>query len=109
MAKYVLQELPEELTDGKKVVFPKMQTYSLDDYETVVKHMHDCDGTFSEGVIRGVFSAFMSAMKIWMPMATLSRSTGWACFCCRWTSTLHRPWQSPAQGVGCPHLLNGCE
>ncbi len=68
MAKYILQELPEEMTDGKKVVFPKMKTYSLHDYETVVRHIHDCDSTFSEGVIRGVLNAFMSAMKIWMPM-----------------------------------------
>ena len=29
MAKYVLQELPGEMTDGKKIVYPKMQTYSL--------------------------------------------------------------------------------
>ena len=36
MAKYVLQELPGEMTDGKKIVFPKMQTYSLHDYETVI-------------------------------------------------------------------------
>lgn len=68
MAKYILQELPEEMTDGKKVVFPKMKTYSLHDYETVVRHIHDCDSTFSEGVIRGVLNAFVSAMKIWMPM-----------------------------------------
>ena len=39
MANYILQELPEDLSDGKKVVFPKMQTYSLHDYETVLKHM----------------------------------------------------------------------
>ena len=41
MANYVLQELPEELADGKKIVFPKMQTYSLHDYETVIKHMRE--------------------------------------------------------------------
>lgn len=68
MAKYILQELPEEMTDGKKVMFPKMKTYSLHDYETVVRHIHACDSTFSEGVIRGVLNAFTSAMKIWMPM-----------------------------------------
>ncbi len=68
MAKYILQELPDEMTDGKKVMFPKMKTYSLHDYETVVRHIHDCDSTFSEGVIRRVLNAFTSAMKIWMPM-----------------------------------------
>ena len=39
MPKYILQELPEEMTDGKKIVFPKMQTYTLHDYETVIQHM----------------------------------------------------------------------
>ena len=34
MANFVLQELPDEMTDGKKIVYPKMQTYSLHDYET---------------------------------------------------------------------------
>ena len=26
MANFVLQELPDEMTDGKKIVYPKMQT-----------------------------------------------------------------------------------
>jgi hypothetical protein len=29
------------MTNGKKIVFPKMQTYTLHDYETVIQHMHD--------------------------------------------------------------------
>ena len=68
MAKYVLQELPEEMSDGKKIVYPKMQTYSLHDFETVIEHMHDYAGSFSEGMIRGVFDALVSVMKSWMPM-----------------------------------------
>ena len=68
MPKYILQELPEEMTDGKKIVFPKMQTYSLHDYETVIEHMHDYAGSFSEGMIRGVFDALVSVMESWMPM-----------------------------------------
>ena len=68
MAKYVLQELPEEMSDGKKIVYPKMQTYSLHDYETVIQHMHDYAGSFSEGTIKGVFDALVSVMKSWMPM-----------------------------------------
>ena len=68
MAKYVLQELPGEMTDGKKIVFPKMQTYSLHDYETVIQHMRDYAASFSEGMIRGVFDALVSVMKSWMPM-----------------------------------------
>ena len=68
MPKYVLQELPEEMTDGKKIVYPKMQTYSLHDYETLIEHMRDYAGSFSEGTIKGVFDALLSVMKSWMPM-----------------------------------------
>jgi len=68
MPKYILQELPEEMTDGKKIVFPKMQTYTLHDYETVIQHMRDYAGSFSEGTIRGVFDTLASVMVSWMPM-----------------------------------------
>ena len=68
MPKYILQELPGEMTDGKKIVFPKMQTYTLHDYETVIQHMRDYAGSFSEGTIRGVFDALVSVMENWMPM-----------------------------------------
>jgi len=68
MPKYILQELPEEMTDGKKIVYPKMQTYSLHDYETVIEHMRDYAGSISEGMIKAVFDALVSTMKSWMPM-----------------------------------------
>ena len=68
MPKYILQELPEEMTDGKKIVYPKMQTYSLHDYETVIEHMRDYAGSVSEGMIKAVFDALVSTMKSWMPM-----------------------------------------
>ena len=68
MPKYVLQELPGEMTDGKTIVYPKMQTYTLHDYKTVIEHMHDYAGSFSEGMIRGVIDALVSVMKSWMPM-----------------------------------------
>ena len=68
MAKYILQELPGEMTDGKKIVYPKMQTYSLHDYETVIEHMRDYAGSISDGMIRAVFDALVSVMKSWMPM-----------------------------------------
>jgi predicted histone-like DNA-binding protein len=68
MPKYILQELPGEMTDGKKIVFPKMQTYTLHDYETVIQHMRDYAGSFSEGTIRGVFDTLASVMVSWMPM-----------------------------------------
>ena len=68
MPKYILQELPGEMTDGKKIVFPKMQTYSLHDYETVIEHMRDYAGSISEGMIKAVFDALVAVMKSWMPM-----------------------------------------
>ena len=68
MPKYILLELPGEMTDGKKIVYPKMQTYSLHDYETVIEHMRDYAGSISDGMIRAVFDALVSVMKSWMPM-----------------------------------------
>jgi nucleoid DNA-binding protein len=68
MANYVLQELPEEMTDGRKVLFPRMQTYTLHDFDTVLKHMHTYAGSFSEGMMRAVIDALIETMKSWMPM-----------------------------------------
>ena len=34
MARYILQKHPNGLTDGKKVIYPKMQTYSMHDFDT---------------------------------------------------------------------------
>jgi predicted histone-like DNA-binding protein len=68
MANYTLQELPEKMADGKKIVFPKMQTYSLHDYETVIKHMRTYAGSVSDGLIRAVFDALVSTMQSWMPL-----------------------------------------
>ena len=68
MANYILKEMAEGMADGHKTLYPKMQTYSLHDYETVIEHMRDYAGSFSEGTIRGVFDALASVMKSWMPM-----------------------------------------
>ena len=68
MANFVLQELPEEMSEGKKVVFPKMQTYSLHNYETVIKHMRTYAGSISDGLIRAVLDALVSTMQSWMPL-----------------------------------------
>jgi len=68
MANFVLQELPEEMSEGKKVVFPKMQTYSLHDYDTVIKHMRTYAGSISDGLIRAVLDALVSTMQSWMPL-----------------------------------------
>ena len=68
MANFVLQELPEEMSEGKKVVFPKMLTYSLHDYDTVIKHMRTYAGSISDGLIRAVLDALVSTMQSWMPL-----------------------------------------
>lgn len=68
MANFVLQELDEGMGDGKKHVFPKMQTYTLHDYDTVLEHMKDYAGSFSEGTMRAVFDALVETMKSWMPL-----------------------------------------
>lgn len=68
------------MTDGKKIVFPKMQTYSLHDYDTVIKHMRDYAGNFSEGMIRGVFDALVSVMESWMPLGHTIKIDGLGVF-----------------------------
>ena len=68
MANFVLQELAEGMKDGKKTVFPKMQIYSLHDFETVLKHMQTYAGNFSEGSMRAVIDALVSTMISWMPL-----------------------------------------
>ena len=68
MPNYVLQEMSEEMGDGKKKVYPRMQTYSLHDFNTVIRHMRDYSGSFSEGTIRGVLDALVTTMKSWMPL-----------------------------------------
>ena len=80
MPNYILKELNEEMTDGRKVVFPKMQTYSLHDYETVLKHMQTYLGNFSEGTMRAVIDALVDAMKSWMPMGHSMKIDGLGTF-----------------------------
>jgi len=68
MANYILQKLPEGMKEGEKVVYPKMQTYTLHDYETVLKHMHTYAANISEGTMRAVLEALTETMKSWMPL-----------------------------------------
>ena len=68
MANYVLKELHKEMGNGKKPVYPKIQTYSLHDYETVIEHMRVYTGNLSEGTIRAVIDALVQTMKSWMPL-----------------------------------------
>lgn len=68
MANYYLQKLPKGMKEGENVVFPRMQTYTLHDYETVLKHMHTYSGSIGEGTMRAVIEALVMTMKTWMPM-----------------------------------------
>ena len=68
MANYILQKLPEGMKEGEKVVYPRMQTYTLHDMETVLKHMHTYASNISEGTMRAVLEALTETMKTWMPL-----------------------------------------
>lgn len=67
MANYKLKELPGEMTEGKTIVYPKMQTYSLYDYDLVIQHMCALSRILNEGIIRAAFDALISEMKSSMP------------------------------------------
>ena len=67
MASYVLQELPNGMGDGKSALYPKMQTYTMFDYDKVVELIHSYSPSFSEGVIRGVLDGLTEAMKSALP------------------------------------------
>lgn len=80
MANYFIQELPEELSEGQKIIFPKMQTYSMHDYETVLEHMRVYSANISEGVMRAVFDALVSTMVSWMPLGHTIKIDGLGVF-----------------------------
>ncbi|MBQ8990199.1 MAG: hypothetical protein IJ067_10960 [Prevotella sp.] len=80
MPNYILKELNEEMTEGKKVVYPKMQTYTQHDFETVLKHMQTYAANFSEGSMRAVIDALVEAMKTWMPMGHSMKIDGLGTF-----------------------------
>lgn len=68
MANYYLKKLPKGMKEGEKIIYPQMQTYTLHDFETVLKHMHTYAGNISEGTMRAVLEALVETMKTWMPM-----------------------------------------
>ncbi|MBO7539496.1 MAG: hypothetical protein J6T44_09470 [Prevotella sp.] len=67
MAKYILKELPGEMTEGRTVIYPKMQRYSLFDYEMVIQHMCKLSPILNEGIIRTVFDALTDEMLTSLP------------------------------------------
>ena len=68
MPKYILQELPKGMTKGKNVVYPKIQTYTTHDFETVLEHMKTHAANLSTGTMRAVIEALATTMKSWMPL-----------------------------------------
>lgn len=80
MARYLLQELPDGLADGKKVIYPKMQTYSMHDFDTVLKNMRVYGGSFSEGTMRGVIDALVQTMETWLPLGHTIKIDGLGVF-----------------------------
>lgn len=80
MANYVLQELPDGMNGGKKVLYPKMQTYSMHDFETVLNNMRVYAGSLSTGIMRGVIDALIQSMKTWMPLGHTIKIDGLGVF-----------------------------
>ena len=67
MANYILQELPQGMSDGKKVVFPKMDAYSMLEYDKVLEEIGHQDSSLREGTIRSVLDALAKMMTTWLP------------------------------------------
>jgi predicted histone-like DNA-binding protein len=67
MPKYILQELPKGMTKGENVVYPKIQTYTTHDFETVLEHMKTY-ANVSTGTMRAVLEALAMTMTSWMPL-----------------------------------------
>lgn len=80
MANYVLKELPEGMAGSEKTLYPKMQTYSMHDYETVLKNMRVYGGSFSVGTMRGVIDALVQTMESWMPLGHTIKIDGLGVF-----------------------------
>ena len=80
MANYILKELPGEMTEGKTIVYPKMQTYSRHDYEQVIHNMRVYANGIGEGIIRAVFDALTETMATWMPLGHTMKIDGLGVF-----------------------------
>ena len=67
MANYIVQELPQGMSDGKKIVFPKMDAYSMLEYDKVLEEIGHQDSSLREGTIRSVLDALAQMMITWLP------------------------------------------
>jgi len=80
MANYVLKELPGKMTDGRTVVYPKMQIYSQHNYVNVIHNMRVYANGIGEGIIRAVFDALTQTMISWMPLGHTMKIDGLGVF-----------------------------
>ena len=80
MGKYILKELPGEMTEGRTVVYPKMKRFSLFDYEMVIQHMCKFSPILNEGIIRSVFGALTTEMLTCMPIGHTIKIDGLGVF-----------------------------
>ena len=80
MANYVLKELPGEMTEGRTVVYPKMQVYSLHDFEKVIYNMRVYANGIGEGIIRAVIDALSQTMISCMPLGHTMKIDGLGVF-----------------------------
>ena len=69
------------MNNSEKSLFPKMQNYSMLDFNSVVKQMHTYSGTFSEGTIKGVIDTLTTMMKAWMIEGHSIKIDGLGVFC----------------------------
>lgn len=80
MANYILKELPGEMTDGKTVVYPKIQVFSLHDFDKVISNMRIHANGIGEGIIRAVFDALAQTMICWLPLGHTMKIDGLGVF-----------------------------
>lgn len=80
MGKYILKELPGEMTEDRTVIYPKMKRFSLFDYEMVIQHMCKFSPILNEGIIRSVFGALTTEMLTCMPIGHTIKIDGLGVF-----------------------------
>ena len=68
MAKYILKEMADGMANKKKAPYPKMQTYTLFDYDKLINRIHVHSPAFSEATIRGVLDTLVETVGDVLPM-----------------------------------------
>lgn len=66
MAKYIMREMPDMGDTGRRKAYPKLAVQGMIDYEALVERVHDMAGTFSCGTVKGVVSALLDTMQVFM-------------------------------------------